>query len=311
MGVAALPAPKRNRDYLPAFGVIAKAVRVRHADEFVFHQRLAAVDIERPGHNRAKLHRIRAVRYDQVFAVDETVRSPRIGRIPMVLATIPRAARLVPVWFRICKAFCTHCMFLNDQRPMWPPALWGFPKKLGHPTLRTEIDTLFVRLWSVAGSNRHDGIQAQPHRPGAGQGRSRGASNFLLKIIPHVDGSPRICELVEYHLEQSLFLLKGGVDRTPRLSLLTPHAPWLPWPICRFSRSCPQFTSAQTLPWDWARSFTTTCNSRFDARSGATREVWSHDGRPRSAGEPESNSASSRKTVTDQQQERRNGYSER
>jgi len=27
------------------------------------------------------------------------------------------------------------------------------------------------------------------------------APNFLLKIIPHVDGSPRICELVEYHLE--------------------------------------------------------------------------------------------------------------
>ena len=27
------------------------------------------------------------------------------------------------------------------------------------------------------------------------------APNFLLKIIPHVDGSPRVCELVEYYLE--------------------------------------------------------------------------------------------------------------
>ena len=26
--------------------------------------------------------------------------------------------------------------------------------------------------------------------------------NFLLKVIPHVDGSPRICELVRYHLEE-------------------------------------------------------------------------------------------------------------
>lgn len=25
--------------------------------------------------------------------------------------------------------------------------------------------------------------------------------NFLVKIIPHVDGTARICELVEYHLE--------------------------------------------------------------------------------------------------------------
>jgi acetoacetate decarboxylase len=30
---------------------------------------------------------------------------------------------------------------------------------------------------------------------------SLAAPNFLLKIIPHVDGTPRICELVEYHLE--------------------------------------------------------------------------------------------------------------
>jgi acetoacetate decarboxylase len=34
------------------------------------------------------------------------------------------------------------------------------------------------------------------------------APNFLLKIIPHVDGTPRICELVEYHLEE--VTLKGA-----------------------------------------------------------------------------------------------------
>jgi acetoacetate decarboxylase len=32
--------------------------------------------------------------------------------------------------------------------------------------------------------------------------------NFLLKIIPHVDGTPRICELVEYYLED--IVLKGA-----------------------------------------------------------------------------------------------------
>ena len=45
--------------------------------------------------------------------------------------------------------------------------------------------------------------------------------NFLLKIIPHVDGSPRICELVEYHLEH--ILLKGAWTGPAALSL-TPHA---------------------------------------------------------------------------------------
>ena len=29
---------------------------------------------------------------------------------------------------------------------------------------------------------------------------SLAAPNFLIKIIPHVDGSPRICELVRYYL---------------------------------------------------------------------------------------------------------------
>ena len=31
--------------------------------------------------------------------------------------------------------------------------------------------------------------------------RSLAAPNYLLKIIPHVDGSPRICELVRYCCE--------------------------------------------------------------------------------------------------------------
>jgi acetoacetate decarboxylase len=45
--------------------------------------------------------------------------------------------------------------------------------------------------------------------------------NFLLKIIPHVDGNPRICELVEYYLED--IVLKGAWTGPAALSL-TPHA---------------------------------------------------------------------------------------
>ena len=46
-------------------------------------------------------------------------------------------------------------------------------------------------------------------------------ANYLLKIIPHVDGSPRICELVEYYLED--IQLKGAWTGPGALSL-TPHA---------------------------------------------------------------------------------------
>ena len=47
------------------------------------------------------------------------------------------------------------------------------------------------------------------------------APNFLLKIIPHVDGSPRICEIVEYYLEE--IVLKGAWTGPAALSLV-PHA---------------------------------------------------------------------------------------
>lgn len=45
--------------------------------------------------------------------------------------------------------------------------------------------------------------------------------NFLLKIIPHVDGTPRICELVEYYLED--VTVKGAWTGPSALSL-NPHA---------------------------------------------------------------------------------------
>jgi acetoacetate decarboxylase len=49
------------------------------------------------------------------------------------------------------------------------------------------------------------------------------APNFLLKIIPRVDGTPRICELVEYRLED--VDLKGAWTGPAALTLsLSNHA---------------------------------------------------------------------------------------
>ncbi len=45
--------------------------------------------------------------------------------------------------------------------------------------------------------------------------------NYLLKIIPHVDGSPRICELVDYRLED--VDVKGAWTGPAALDL-RPHA---------------------------------------------------------------------------------------
>jgi acetoacetate decarboxylase len=47
------------------------------------------------------------------------------------------------------------------------------------------------------------------------------APNFMIKIIPHVDGSPRICELVRYYLED--ISLKEAWTGPAALGLF-PHA---------------------------------------------------------------------------------------
>jgi acetoacetate decarboxylase len=113
------------------------------------------------------------------------------------------SGQVIPVSFRGKQGTYTLCMFLNDDPPIaGGRELWGFPKKLAQPTLRAEIDTLVgtldygpVRVATGTMGYKHKTADA------AAVLAALKAPNFLLKIIPHVDGSPRICELVEYYLE--------------------------------------------------------------------------------------------------------------
>jgi acetoacetate decarboxylase len=112
--------------------------------------------------------------------------------------------QVIPVSFQGRKGGYTHCMFLNDEPPIaGGRELWGFPKKLADPSLRVEIDTLVGTL-DYGPVRVATGSMGYKHRAAdlAGVKASLAAPNFLLKIIPHVDGSARICELVEYYLEE-------------------------------------------------------------------------------------------------------------
>ncbi|OKO83700.1 acetoacetate decarboxylase [Bradyrhizobium sp. AS23.2] len=133
------------------------------------------------------------------------------------------SGQVIPVSFRGRKGGYTHCMFLNDEGPIaGGRELWGFPKKLAQPTLRTEIDTLIGTL-DYGPLRVATGTMGYKHREAerAYINAALKEPNFLLKIIPHVDGSPRICELVEYHLED--IVLKGAWTGPAALAL-TPHA---------------------------------------------------------------------------------------
>jgi len=127
--------------------------------------------------------------------------------------------QVIPVSFRGRKGGYSHCMFLNDGPPIFGGReLWGFPKKLASPTLHVEIDQLVcnldygpVRVATGTMGYKHKAMDLNAIKA------SLSAPNFLLKIIPHVDGSPRICELVEYYLED--ITVKGAWTSPAALEL--------------------------------------------------------------------------------------------
>jgi len=114
------------------------------------------------------------------------------------------SGQVIPVSFRGRSGSYTHAMFLDDEAPIaGGRELWGFPKKLAKPVLKTETDTLLgtldygsVRIATATMGYKHAPANLEQVRA------SLDAPNFLIKIIPHVDGTLRICELVEYQLEE-------------------------------------------------------------------------------------------------------------
>jgi acetoacetate decarboxylase len=133
------------------------------------------------------------------------------------------SGQVIPVSFKGRKGGYSHCMFLNDHPPIaGGRELWGFPKKLAEPTLKAEIDTLVGRL-HYGTLPIAIGTMGYKHKQAdlAAVKASLLAPNFLLKIIPHVDGTARICELVEYYLSD--VDLKGAWTGPTELTLFS-HA---------------------------------------------------------------------------------------
>lgn len=96
-----------------------------------------------------------------------------------------------------------HSMYLDVLSPIVAGReLWGFPKKLAKVSLEVEADSLVGKLHyenicvaiGTMGYKytllEHELCKKSLEMPG-----------FLLKIIPHVDGTVRICELVRYKMQ--------------------------------------------------------------------------------------------------------------
>jgi acetoacetate decarboxylase len=131
--------------------------------------------------------------------------------------------QVIPVRLNGEEGAYTHAMYLDDEGPIaGGRELWGFPKKLAKPKVEVESDVLVDTLHygSVLCASATMGYK---HRPVDHDTVLKGmkAPNFILKIIPHVDGSVRICELVRFHLQD--ITLKEARTGPAALGLF-PHA---------------------------------------------------------------------------------------
>lgn len=133
------------------------------------------------------------------------------------------SGQVIPVTLDGKTGAYTHAMFLDDHPPIaGGRELWGFPKKLANPTLAVHADTMVgtldygpIRIATAAMGYKHHTLDPAPVLAGMQE------PQYLLKIIPHVDGTARVCELVEYRIEN--IKLKGAWSGPASLEL-HPHA---------------------------------------------------------------------------------------
>ena len=123
--------------------------------------------------------------------------------------------QVIPVRFKdkdgtVQEGGYVHAMYLDDEGPIaGGREIWGFPKKLATPKICHESETLVCTLHfgtvlcvTATMGYKHREIDHAPLL------KSLAKPNFMIKIIPHVDCTPRVCELVRYYCED--VTLKGA-----------------------------------------------------------------------------------------------------
>jgi acetoacetate decarboxylase len=129
------------------------------------------------------------------------------------------SGQVIPVRFAGEDGVYVHSMYLDDDAPIaGGRELWGFPKKLAQPKISHEGEVISGTLHYghalcalATMGYKHQAADKQKAL------RSLSTPNFVLKIIPHVDGTPRICELVRYRLED--IVLKEAWNAPAELQL--------------------------------------------------------------------------------------------
>lgn len=112
------------------------------------------------------------------------------------------SGQVIPVRFQGQEGVYVHSMYLDDDAPIaGGREIWGFPKKLANPRLSHEGEVVLGTLHygsvlcaTATMGYKHQAVDTEAVR------HAMEKPNFLVKLIPHVDATPRVCELVRYHL---------------------------------------------------------------------------------------------------------------
>src|SRR5258706_5407528 len=116
------------------------------------------------------------------------------------LGSYTESGQVIPVTFKGEPGGFTHAMYLDSEAGIASGReLLGFPKVLAHPKLEVRNDALVgtldyngVRVATATMAYKYEGLDLSIVK------KSLEAPGFLLKILPHVDGSARVCELVRF-----------------------------------------------------------------------------------------------------------------
>lgn len=159
------------------------------------------------------------------------------------------SGQVIPVRYKGKAGSYTHAMYLDDQPPIsGGREIWGFPKKFAQPTLKVEKETLIglldfgdCRVATATMGFKYECLDKEAVK------KSMQTPSYLLKIIPHVDGTLRICELVEYQLEN---LVVKGAWTGPASLVLVDHAlaPLAQLPVKKIVKAT-HILSDLTLPY--------------------------------------------------------------
>jgi acetoacetate decarboxylase len=114
------------------------------------------------------------------------------------------SGQVIEVSYQGKKGDFVHSMYLDSEKPIAAGReIWGFPKTLGYPSLRVDVDVVIGELFyqEALVARATMGFKEEKVDCKLLEHAMQNTNNYLLKIIPHVDGSLRICELVSYRLE--------------------------------------------------------------------------------------------------------------